>query len=280
MPQKLVTPAPRPQLDGYLAPPPAVNVNAVRAWLALFAATVLVSLPSIAAAQSSDVLGLLPELDVRAKGWAQLLNAREMLDFGLAVIEACVLTLIVSLHPVNLADRHTRADFDRPRTFFIHMLIGLTVGFLVLHHGYIIGFVIFGIGGLLRFRSESTSAQDTTRLIIATLFGLCIGLDLPVIAFFAALTGWVALYLFSQRIKVSVEVKFGEKKNIQQCTERLIALLDERGFKTLGHSKAKFKPIVSFVLEGERGNQRSALIREMTDIQSQKLAPVEEWHVE
>lgn len=112
------------------------------------------------------------------------------------------------------------------------------------------------------------------------MFGLCIGLDLPVIAFFAALTGWVALYLFSARIQVSLGIKFGEKKNIRQCTDRLIALLSERGFKTLGHSKATFKPIMSFVLEGERGNQRSALIREMTYIQSQKLATVEEWHVE
>ena len=119
MPQKLVTPAPRPQLDGYLARPPAVNVNAVRACLALFAATVLVSLPSCAAAQSSDVLGMLPELDVRAKGWSQLLNAREMIDFRLAVIEACVLTLIVSVcRSISPTGKRAPISIDRGPSSF------------------------------------------------------------------------------------------------------------------------------------------------------------------
>lgn len=261
------------ELRGLLTAPGRICVGAVSC------AVALASLGVGAHAEGIESLSIMPDLDVRGQGWAQVANLYEMLDYGLGVIEIILLTLMISFHPVNRNDRRSLADFERPRMFFLYMVIGMTVGFLVLHHGYIIGFVIFGMGGLLRLRGEATSTQDTTRLIIATLLGLAVGLDLPVIAFIAAGTGWIALYLFSLHMKLSLEVKFSEKKSMQQSTERLTQVLQERGFKTLGHTKAKFKPVVEFVLEGERGNARAALIREMTDISANKLAPVEDWHV-
>jgi len=247
--------------------------------LALLLALTFLLVPTVCAAQGQSLSGILPEIEVRGQGWTQGLNFNELLEFGLAFVEIIAITLLVSFHPSSLAARETKSDYDRPRVFFIYALIGMTVGFLVLHHGYVIGFVIFGMGGLLRFRGDSTSTADTTRLILATLLGLCIGLNLPAIALFATLTGWIGVYIFALHPKLQLEVRFNEKKNIQQSTDSLVAVLQERGFKTLGYSKSKFKPNVEFVLEGQRGDPRAALMREMNEIQAGKLAPVADWHV-
>ncbi|MCR9150618.1 MAG: hypothetical protein NXH83_10615 [Rhodobacteraceae bacterium] len=236
---------------------------------------------SAAAAQVSDGgLTILPNLELRGRGWTQITNVTEMLDFALALAEIAVLTLAISLHPVNLANRRTRADYERPRTLFLYGLIGMTVGFLVLHHGYIIGFVIFGMGGLLRFRSDATSTADTTRLILMTLLGLTVGLDLPVIAFFATLIGWLAIYAFGRQPTFEVEVKFSDKKDVQRCVDRLTEALREDGFTALGTHKAKFKPVVSLVLRGRPGLGMSDLADRLAGIKATARAPIEDWHVE
>ncbi|WP_084353622.1 hypothetical protein [Primorskyibacter flagellatus] len=96
---------------------------------------------------------MLPEIEVRGRGWDQLRNPDELLEFALALVETTVLAAGIAFHPVNLATRRTRADFDAPRDLFVYALIGMIVGFLIMHHGYLIGFVLFGLGGLLRFKS-------------------------------------------------------------------------------------------------------------------------------
>lgn len=224
--------------------------------------------------------GILPEVALRGQGWAQVGNLAEVFDFILAVAEVTVLTLLVSFHPSVRGDRRSKADFDRPRILFLYAIIGMTVGFLVLHHGYIIGFVIFGMGGLMRFRADASTTADTTRLILMTLLGLCIGLDLPVVAFIAALTGWVVVLALGQHQKLQLEVAFDKQQNIQDSTDQLVEVLAARGFQTLASSKTKFKPVVQFVVQAEPGHRRDTLMREMSDIQLTSAAPVEDWHVD
>ncbi|NJM34915.1 MAG: multidrug transporter AcrB, partial [Rhodomicrobium sp.] len=62
----------------------------------------------------------------------------------------------------------------------IYWTIGITT--------VLVGFVIFGLGGLMRFRTETSSTRDTSRLIIVTLIGLICGLNLPHFAVLATLS--------------------------------------------------------------------------------------------
>ena len=232
-------------------------------------------------AQSFDGgTGILPDVALRGQGWSQLGNLAEVLDFLLAVVEVTALTRLVSLNPSIRNDRRTKADFDRPRILFLYGVIGMTVGFPVLHHGYIIGFVIFGMGGLMRFRADASTTADTTRLILMTLLGLCIGLDLPVVAFVATLAGWLVVLGLGQNERLQLEVEFDKTLNIRESANALAEVLAARGFRTLASTKTRFKPVVLFVVEARGGNRRPALMREMADIQRTNAAPVEDWHVE
>jgi len=234
-----------------------------------------------AAAQiASSADSILPEIAVRGRGWAQLLEQEELLEFGLALIEASLMTAALAYHPVIVATRRSRADFEAPRALFIYALIGMVVGFLIMHHGYLIGFVLFGLGGLLRFRTD-TSTSDTTRMILITLIGLCVGLDLPVVAFITTASAWVIVYAFGGPVNYGLEVRFSTKKST--TSDAMLALRDrlkERGYQTVSMSKTKYKPIVQYVVSADRGLRRSGLEREMAALAEAKENAISDWHVD
>ncbi len=222
---------------------------------------------------------ILPELAVRGQGWAQLQNPAELWEFGLALVETTLMVAFLAYHPVSVATRRVKTDFDAPRALFIYGLIGMVVGFLIMHHGYLIGFVLFGLGGLLRFRTDEASA-DTRRMILVTLIGLCVGLNLPVIALITTVSSWVVLYVLGGRVKHAIEVKFSDSEPTKDAMVRLREHLAEQGYETVSMSKTKFKPTVHYVLESTKGFGRSGLEREMSNLTHSHEYAVEDWHID
>jgi hypothetical protein len=231
-------------------------------------------------AQMLDTTGsLLPDIEVRGRGWDQLLNPDELLQFLWALVETTAMIAVLAYHPVSLAARRTRADFDAPRDLFIYALIGMVVGFLIMHHGYLIGFVLFGLGGLLRFKSDD-GAADTMRLILVTLVGLCIGLDLPVVALITTTSAWAVIYAFGSPVNFSLEVQFSKKRATTESMVELRDALAKSGFRTLSMSKSRYKPVASFVVCGARGMRRSTLEREMGRLMEARETAISDWHVD
>lgn len=222
---------------------------------------------------------ILPEIEVRGRGWIQLSNPAELLEFALALVETTLMVGTIAYHPVKMAIRRAASDFDAPRDLFVYALIGMVVGFLIMHHGYLIGFVLFGLGGLLRFKSDDGSA-DTMRLILATLIGLCVGLDLPVVAMITTISAWIVIYAFGGLANFAVEVRFTKEQTVSEAMLTFRQQLSDRGFKTVSMSKAKFKPIVSYVVTCPRGVPRSALEREISKLVENRESGISDWHVD
>lgn len=222
---------------------------------------------------------ILPDLAVRGQGWSQLQNPAELFEFGLALVETTIMVAFLAYHPVSVATRSVKTDFDAPRALFIYGLIGMVVGFLIIHHGYLIGFVLFGLGGLLRFRTDEASA-DTRRMILVTLIGLCVGLNLPVIALITAVSSWLVLYILGGRVKYAIEVKFSDAEPTKDAMARLRKHLSEQGYQTVSMSKTKFKPTVHYVVESTGGSGRSGLEQEMSRLSHTQEYAVEDWHID
>ncbi|MFZ7093935.1 hypothetical protein [Primorskyibacter sp. 2E233] len=249
----------------------------------LLAGLALAILGLAACAAEAQILdagnSILPEIEVRGRGWNQLREPVEILEFLGALVESTAMIAALAYHPVILTSRRTRLDFDAPRDLFIYGLIGMVVGFLIMHHGYLIGFVLFGLGGLLRFKSDD-GAADTMRLILVTLIGLCVGLDLPVVALISTVSAWAVIYAFGSPVNFALEVQFSKKI---ATTDAMIALRDalaQRGFKTLSMSKSKYKPVANFVVCGPRSMRRSALEREMGQLMDTGETDISDWHID
>ena len=95
-----------------------------------------VLLASTALGQSPEQSLVLPaEIDVRGRGWSQIANLTEVLDFGLCLIEATLFTSLLAFHPVNLHYRTGAHLSELQKGLFLFALIGMLTGFLVIHHG-------------------------------------------------------------------------------------------------------------------------------------------------
>jgi len=249
--------------------------------LFLVAGFVLLLTGGTGLAQTTDLpIGLGSAIAVKGKGWMQLQNAEELIEFLLGIVEAGVFTAAIAFHPVVLNHRRTEADFELPRSTFMYGLVGMTIGFLIVHHGYLIGFVVVGIGGLLRFRTDVHSTLGTTCIIVVTLIGLCVGLDLPVMAAFTSIGACAIMFLVGRENYYTVEIKFEGKSNVSEAVEGIRGQLAGKGFEIRSVNKTKFKPTAEFVLTAKHGVTRETLVREMTAMQSEKANKVADWHLE
>jgi hypothetical protein len=237
--------------------------------------------PWAASAQGLDAApGFLPNVAIRGQGWSQLANPAELIEYGLGLVETFILAAAIAYHPTSLSARRTREDFEAPRILFVYALIGMVIGFLIMHHGYLIGFVVFGVGGLLRFKTDTNSSADTTRLILVTLIGLCVGLDLPIVGAVTTISAWVILYLLGRRTHYALEVRFQAKKAPENCVETLGERLAARGFRLVSVTKSRFKRAADYVLSAPVGLGRDALMREMEQIAAEERTGIDEWRVD
>jgi hypothetical protein len=250
-------------------------------WLGLVLSILFASLSmATPLAAQVDPSGMLSEsLNVTGKGWSQLADLEEMGQFILGLIEATAMTAAIAYHPTSSAARRKVSEYQVTGTLFVYGLIGMVVGFLVMHHGAIIGFVVFGIGGLLRFRTDVDTMSDTMRLILVTLIGLCVGLDLPVMALITTLSAWAIVYFFGGAPHHVVEVKFADKHGVPQARADLEGHLKSAGFTVASVNKAKAKHTFSFTVVGGRDGSRDALVHALMDMDAAGSDLIADWHL-
>ncbi|OSQ52424.1 hypothetical protein [Marivita geojedonensis] len=241
----------------------------------------LIALTAPLAAQTIEGAITIPsEFDIHDRGWAQLRDLEEVSEFLFALVEAMAMTAAIAFHPRIVARRRGSNDWDLPRSMFLYALIGLVVGFLVIHHGVLIGFVVFGIGGLFRFRMETLSASDTALMIFVALIGLSIGLDLPVMALLLTIAAAVVLSVFSRQLHISIEIKFDNTEDFTGKVARLRDALSAEGFATRTVTKSKFKPFAEIVLSTSEESPSEALAATLTKHQAKPDSGIEDWHIE
>src|SRR5690606_36956707 len=105
---------------------------------------------------------------LRAVGWSGFLDAAAITETLAALTLAIALGALLAFHPTTRRGVDTRAEAELPKVSIMYALVGAVVGVLVLQYGLVIGFIVFGLGGLMRFRTDTNSTRDTSRLIIVT----------------------------------------------------------------------------------------------------------------
>lgn len=248
-------------------------------WLATFAMLILlVNLP--AQAQVMDLQVPAAEgLRVRNTGWAHLTDRLEFLLFALDVVLTFLITAAIAYHPAARQSRRSLDELRLPKMLFVYGLIGLTVGFLVIHHGYLIGFVIFGIGGLLRFRTSGESPLETMRMILVTVMGLCVGLDVPGMALMVTAVAWGVFYFLGQKHYHSVEIKLVDEKHADRDRAAIRALIEAAGAEVLSENRVRFKQTVEYLISVPRADGIRELEAALKTERETKKSAIADWHV-
>jgi hypothetical protein len=129
------------------------------------------------------------------------------------------------------------------------------IGLAVREFGMVIGFVVFGIGGLIRFRTDTGSARDTGRLIVVTLIGLVAGLGLPALAVITTAFVYALIFLFDARPASRVRVEALPEGQLVAAAAAYRVVLEGQGCKIISERKSR----VDFVIRPPRAANRDRL---------------------
>ncbi len=213
-------------------------------------------------------------------GWAGFSDTDALLQSFLALVLAIVLGAVIAFHPTTARTVDTREEAELPKVLIMYALVGAVVGEIVLQYGMVVGFVIFGLGGLMRFRTDASSTRDTGRLIIVTLIGLISGLNLPHFAIIAAAFAWLLIYAFDGHPVCELEVNEVPKGKVKEAAEAYRALLTQLGCSIISEDKGFSKSRLTYVVRAPRNKTQKQLTTALCDGISPELRGEIDWEVE
>lgn len=127
-------------------------------------------------------------------GWAAFSDLDSWLRYATIFLLATASGALLGYHPVYRGRPMRVEDLELRKTLLVYSAVGALIA-IVCATTPSMAFVIFGIGGLLRFRTDVGLSKHTGHAIIASLIGLCWGLGLELVGVFATAYFWVMIYV-------------------------------------------------------------------------------------
>lgn len=230
------------------------GVARTAARIAAAAAFAGVAVPALAQGGFGGVDVILPGAEAPGADWSigHLFQPQLLGLFVIEVLVTLALSAFIAFHPVNYRTKERQGDLVLPRLYMLYGLIGMAIGFLVTQHGYFIGFVVFGIGGLLRFRSTFSSSEMTAEVILVTLLGLSVGLNLPVVAALIALAGWLVIWMTGTLTGYMLTVHCQNDDHLDLEIERFTSRAKELGWHIVSVERSFKKPEAEVLFQAKR----------------------------
>jgi hypothetical protein len=199
-----------------------------------------------------------PEIRDHLIGWNAFRDLAFMGQMGVVLVVAVVLAVALAYHPSVRKKATTLEEFEQPKIFIMYSIVGAVIA-LIVRVQPSMALVIFGIGGLLRFRTDVGQAKDTGRVILVTVVGLCCGLQLYVVAVLATATGWVLIFALEGRTVGRLLIQGLDREIMARSASGYARVLRESGCTIMGEERRLDKGIMSFVYRGPRDLTRATL---------------------
>jgi hypothetical protein len=217
--------------------------------IALATSVVLVALP----AWSQQVPEfLLQDPGSMGEGWQGFTDVGFLVSALLTLLLAVILGAIIAYHPKHGQTADTLREIEAPKVYIIYAVIGALIGIMVVKYGLVVGFVLFGIGGLIRFRTSLQSASLTGRVIFTTLIGLSCGLDLPHVAVLATIFGYVLIYILDASVAYRIDIRALPSKRIAEAAAAYRVLLEQEDCHIVSEKKNPGKKRVMFTFRSSK----------------------------
>ena len=177
-------------------------------------------------------------------GWEDVLDWKKVAVFAGSLLLAVGLAATIAFHPLTFGRASSPEELEAPKTYLVYALVGAVCGRAVMIYPQI-GLVIFGLGGLMRFRTDVGAAKDTGRVILVTVVGLCCGMDAFVVAIVTTVFGYVLVFLLERNVVYRVVVKGVLDGKLYDVEQAYAEVLDEYGCRVVNQKKRlKRKQIV------------------------------------
>lgn len=198
--------------------------------------------------------GLSPEptpLSGTTQPWAtalreQFLDVRLYAQTLIVLLVAVVLGAVLAYHPSLRRKVASRAELEQPKTMIMYALVGALVGHIVSLNPTM-ALVIFGIGGLLRFRTIVGEAKDTGRVILAAIVGIGCGMQTYLIAVLATVAAWLIVWQLEREVIGSVQILGLSVPQMEAASRAYRKLLGDADCKVVSERRNSKKGELEFV---------------------------------
>ncbi|MCP4446750.1 MAG: hypothetical protein GY811_15595 [Myxococcales bacterium] len=211
----------------------------------------LLCLPAIAYAQAgfdSPEGAARSGIDALSVGWSSLANGWMLLDMVIVLLMSLVLGAVIAYHPSTRSRLSSLGELEQPKTFLMYSMVAAVVA-LIVKVQPAMAFVIFGIGGLLRFRTMVGEAKDTGRVILVTVVGLCCGLKIFIVALPATVIGWLVIYVLEKQVAGIIVVGGVPEEKLREATVAYRVLISKSGCTIVGEQTKFIKRQFIFVVK-------------------------------
>jgi hypothetical protein len=211
------------------------------------------------------------------EGWAGFLNLPFLGSTLLTLILAAALGAAISFHPRHRERADTLEELEAPKVYVLYAVIGAFIGILVVAYGYLVGFIVFGIGGLIRFRTLLTSANLTGRVILVTLIGLGCGLRMPHVAVLATVFTYILIHVLETRITYRVDVHALAPEHLAGAAAAYRDLLEAQGCRVISVRQYPLKQRLTLLVVGPPGVKQQTLEEAVENGVAEPLRGTVDW---
>ena len=202
---------------------------------------------------------LMQEPGSLGEGWQGFADFGFLANALLTLTLSAMLGATIAYHPKHRQTADTLEEIEAPKVYITYAVIGALIGIMVVKYGLVVGFVLFGIGGLFRFRTALRSASLTGRVIFVTLIGLSCGLDLPHVAALATAFGFVLIYVLHAHITYRIDVRALPSGRVAEAAAAYRGVLEQQGCRIMSEKKNPGKKSVTFIFRSARDLTRHHL---------------------
>lgn len=188
------------------------------------------------------------------EGWRGFMDLTFLMNASLNLLLAAVLGAIIAYHPRHKVTADTLEEIEASQIYILYAVIGSICGILVIQYGMGVGFVLFGIGALIRFRTVLRSASLTGRLIFVTLIGLSAGLDLPHVAILVTVFGFLLIYLLDAHYTFRIEVRALNPECVVGAAAAYQEVLEQEDCRIVSVRKNPERGRVRFILRSSNAD--------------------------
>ncbi len=242
-------------------------------WLLL---AVLVSSP-VLAQEVSDMILHTP--GPRGEGWEGFSDFGFLINALANLTLAAVLGAAIAYHPRHAQTADTFEEIEATQIYILYAVIGSLAGILVVQYGMAVGFVLFGIGALIRFRTVLRSASLTGRLIFVTLIGLSAGLDLPHVAVLVTLFGFILIFFLDARFTFRIYVRGLAHDDVTKSATAYRAVLEQENCRVISEKKDPNRGRVTFIIRSANVNAGKDLVPVLENRIDQPLMGSVDWEI-
>jgi hypothetical protein len=195
-----------------------------------------------------SLLGQSIRLQPYSEAWAGLLDWRALIPVVVSLVVSVVIAAAIAYHPRTRYRNDAVGRLETPKALLLYAMIGTVVAQVVAVEPAM-ALVVFGIGGLLRFRTIVGAADDTGLVILVTVTGIACGLNLYPLAIVAAGSAWALMFFLESQQAWTLIVDDLPTESFDDAVAGYVTAVSGPGLTVLQTRQRKDKGRVTLVLK-------------------------------